>query len=70
VEPLVGVDTLRAHWRAAFDAADSALRCAAGYLPPEEVRDEVNRLDAEREPTTELLARSHAIATSTCRSRR
>ncbi len=55
VEPLIGVDTLRAHWRAAFDAADSALRSAAGYLPPEEVRDEANRLDAEREPTTELL---------------
>jgi HAD superfamily hydrolase (TIGR01509 family) len=54
-EPLIPVETLRAHWRAAFDAADSALRCAAGYLPPDEVRDEAHRLEAEREPTTALL---------------
>ena len=54
-EPQIPVDTLRARWRAAFDAADSALRCAADYLPPEEVRDEAHRLEAEREPTTALL---------------
>jgi beta-phosphoglucomutase family hydrolase len=54
-EPLVDLAALGAHWRAAFDAADTALHAASLYLPPEEVRDDANRLAAEREPTAALL---------------
>jgi beta-phosphoglucomutase family hydrolase len=54
-EPLVDLAALGAHWRAAFDAADAALHAARFYLPPEEVRDDANRLAAEREPTAALL---------------
>ena len=54
-EPLVDVEVLNAHWRAAFDAAEDALRHAALYLAPEELRVRANSLAAEREPTTQLL---------------
>jgi HAD superfamily hydrolase (TIGR01509 family) len=46
---------LRARWRAAFDAADAALRAAARQLPPEELHEHALRLAAEREPTAQLL---------------
>ena len=54
-EPLVDVERLNAHWRAAFDAAEDALRCAALYLPPDELRVRASGLAAEREPITQLL---------------
>jgi len=49
------VDTLTTRWRAAFDAAFAALRCARPYLPPDELQDRSKLLEAERDPTTELL---------------
>jgi beta-phosphoglucomutase family hydrolase len=54
-EPLASVDALRARWRVAFDAAFAALRCAQLYLPPDELQERSNLLEAERGPTTELL---------------
>ena len=53
--PFVDVETLNARWRAAFGAAEDALRSAARYLAPEELRVRANSLAAEREPTTQLL---------------
>jgi hypothetical protein len=46
---------LRARWRAAFDAADAALRAAARQLPPKKLHEHALRLAAEREPTAQLL---------------
>jgi hypothetical protein len=44
----VEVDTLIARWRAAFAAANAALRAAASLLPPAELRDHARRLGAEQ----------------------
>jgi HAD superfamily hydrolase (TIGR01509 family) len=51
----VGVDTLRAHWSAAFGAAEAALGAASPYLPPGELHERHKRLLAERDPTVSLL---------------
>jgi HAD superfamily hydrolase (TIGR01509 family) len=54
-EPLIDVEMLNAHWRAAFDAAEDALHSAALYLTPDELRVRASGLAAEREPITQLL---------------
>jgi HAD superfamily hydrolase (TIGR01509 family) len=54
VEP-VSPETLRARWRAAFEAANAALRAGSLYLSPADLRVHRERLAAEREPTAELL---------------
>lgn len=46
---------LRTHWRAAFDAAEAALRAAKQALPPDELREFAQRLASERESTAQLL---------------
>jgi HAD superfamily hydrolase (TIGR01509 family) len=46
---------LRTRWRAAFDAADAALRAAKRVLPPDELRELSQRLASERESTAQLL---------------
>ncbi|HEY7602939.1 MAG TPA: HAD-IA family hydrolase [Gaiellaceae bacterium] len=48
-------ETLRARWRAAFDAADAALRSARNVLPSDELRRLAQRLAVERESTARLL---------------
>jgi HAD superfamily hydrolase (TIGR01509 family) len=51
----VAHETLGTRWRAAFDAAEAALRSAQHVLPPDEVRRLAQRLSAERESTARLL---------------
>jgi beta-phosphoglucomutase-like phosphatase (HAD superfamily) len=46
---------LRTQWRAAFDAAESALRAATRFLPDPELHELSTRLAAERESTAHLL---------------
>ncbi len=46
---------LRARWRIAFAAAESALRAGSLFLTPEEVRRHAARLAEERAPTARLL---------------
>jgi HAD superfamily hydrolase (TIGR01509 family) len=52
-------ETLRTRWRAAFEAAEAALRSARDVLPPDELVRRSQRLAAERESTAGLL---HAYA--------
>ncbi len=54
-QELVSLETLRTGWRAAFDAAETALQAASLYLSPEELHARSRRLAAERDPTAELL---------------
>lgn len=54
-EPLVSVESLRASWQAAIDAAEDALRVAGSCLPAEEIRERAAELIAERDPTEHLL---------------
>ncbi len=61
VEP-VSPETLRAHWRIAFDAAQAALRAGRLYLTATELGAHAAELVAERERTSRLLkayARDH-----------
>ena len=51
----LSVDTLRDEWAAAFDAAQRALRAAALYLRPEELREHAEKLEAERTDAVRLL---------------
>ena len=52
---LVSVETLRARWTAALDAAAAALHSSGRYLTPLELQEHTKHLAAEREPTTRLL---------------
>jgi hypothetical protein len=49
------VDTLIAHWRAAFQAAQAALRAAGDVLPAAELRERAHRLQDERAAVGVLL---------------
>jgi beta-phosphoglucomutase-like phosphatase (HAD superfamily) len=51
----VSPEALRAHWRLAFDSAQSALRAGSLYLSGADLREHRDRLAAEREPTARLL---------------
>ena len=51
----VALDHAGAHWRAAFDAAEDALRAASATLPPQEVARRSARLAAERQETLRAL---------------
>jgi beta-phosphoglucomutase-like phosphatase (HAD superfamily) len=51
----VSPETLRARWRVAFEAAQSALRAGSLYLPPPVLREHRERLVAERQSTSNLL---------------
>ena len=51
----VGVEALCAHWRAALDSAQTALRAASGDVPARELAARRSRLSAERESTLRLL---------------
>jgi HAD superfamily hydrolase (TIGR01509 family) len=53
--PSVSVDALCGQWRAAFDAADGALRAARWTLPPDEIRTRALDLSKERKRTLQLL---------------
>jgi hypothetical protein len=52
---LPSLETIRAPWRSAFDAAESALRAADASLAPAEVRERSRRLSGERAATVALL---------------
>ncbi len=52
----LNVEALTAGWRAALDAAESALRAAAGYLPGTELREAQSRIAGERTSVLGLLA--------------
>jgi hypothetical protein len=52
---LPSLETIRAPWRSAFDAAESALRTADASLAPAEVRERSRRLSGERAATVALL---------------
>ncbi len=49
------LETLSGEWRAAFDAAESALRDSARLLPSQELRVRGSRLAAERQSVVQLL---------------
>jgi HAD superfamily hydrolase (TIGR01509 family) len=51
----VGVERLCAHWRAALDSAQNALRAANGDVPARELATRRQLLAAERESTLRLL---------------
>ncbi len=52
----LNIEALRARWRAALDAAESALRAAAGYLSGTELREAQSRIAGERTSVLGLLA--------------
>jgi len=51
----LNVEALTAGWRAALDAAESALRAAAGYLSRQELREARSRIAGERAAVLGLL---------------
>jgi hypothetical protein len=54
-EGSLNVEALHARWRAALDAAGSALRAAAGYLSRTELREARSRIVSERAAVLGLL---------------